>query len=371
MASMDDPIRTQNRLCTAALDAESAGRPADAVRLYRQAISVADRNPLPYLFLGYALEQLQQDSAAVQAWSLAADLDPRVVNAWRDDGVPADVQLRSRAADRAIRSHFTEMHKATIAHYKERHPQADVARIEAAIWCQTHDAEVEFRSPRQIPQLFFVPDLAPIAVYGPEHMPWYKTLEAAWKNIRSEFVAAQELAGDEQRPYLNQKAASHGEDWQRIAGSLNWGSFHLYKQGVANRKLVELFPATLHALESVPLIMKPGGPSEVLFSVLRGGQRIPSHFGVANTDMTVHLPIITTDKSAIRVVDEVHPWKAGKVFAFDDAFEHESWNDSEDVRVNLLFEAWHPDLTLDEQCAIVETFEAREKWSRERCIQPA
>ena len=118
----------------------------------------------------------------------------------------------------------------------------------------------------------------------------------------------------------------------------------------------------------MPLCETANGPSEILFSVLQGGKRIPPHFGMSNTDVTVHMPLIAPPQSAIRVLDDTYAWQEGRVFAFDDAFEHESWNDSSETRVNLLFEAWHPDLAADERQAITAVFEARASWNRCRRI---
>jgi len=365
---MNDAVRTQNDLCSAALDAEESGRLADAAGLYRRAVSCDESNPTPYLFLGFVLQKLDQADAAVQVWSLAADLDSRIVNSWRNADIPADIQQRSRAADRAIRSYLSAMHAACVDEYRRQHPRANIDRIAAAIWCQTHDSAFEYQHPRQKPHLFFVPGLAPIPVYGPTHMPWRNGLEAAFDGIRKEFLATWEAAKGEERPYLGPGASGLGESWTPIVNSLNWGSLHLYKQGVANPQLVELFPETMRALQPVPLVDAANGPSEILFSVLQGEQRIPPHFGVANTAATVHMPIVATEGSAIRVVDDVFHWQPGKVFAFDDAFDHESWNDSAEPRVNLLFETWHPDLTDDERRVITIAFEARKGWSRSRHV---
>jgi len=358
----------QNKLCTAALDAEESGELATAEKLYRQSIDCDRENPTPYLFFGYVLEKLHRNDAATEAWSLAADLDPRVINAWRSPNIAADIRCRSKAANLAVRSHFVLLHKAAIDEYLRLRPDANITRIGEAIWCQTHDKDFEYQHPRQRPQLFFVPDLTPIEVYEPAVLPWQAALESATDDIRQEFLAAREQAADEEQPYLKLQVASLGEDWQPIANSLNWGSYHLYKKGIANPRLLDLFPATLKALESVPLCETANGPSEILFSVLQGGKRIPPHFGVSNTDVTVHLPLIVPPQSAIRVLDDTYAWQEGRVFAFDDAFEHESWNDSNETRVNLLFEAWHPDLTGDERQAITAVFEARASWNRSRRI---
>ena len=126
---MNDQTRTQNRLCSRALAKEESGRLEDAAELFREAIACDSGNPTPYLFLGFVLEKLNRTDAAVQVWSLAADLDSRIVNTWRNPDVPADIQQRSRAADLAIRGHLTAMHTACIAEYQSQHPQADVERI--------------------------------------------------------------------------------------------------------------------------------------------------------------------------------------------------------------------------------------------------
>ena len=51
---------------------------------------------------------------------------------------------------------------------------------------------------------------------------------------------------------------------------------------------------------------------------------------------------------------------------FDDSFIHEAENTSEQDRVVLIFSVWHPDLTLDEQTAIQQSFNARQTWLDER-----
>jgi len=35
----------------------------------------------------------------------------------------------------------------------------------------------------------------------------------------------------------------------------------------------------------------------------------------------------------------------GKVFAWDHSYEHEAWHDGDEVRVTLIVDVWHPDLT--------------------------
>ena len=50
----------------------------------------------------------------------------------------------------------------------------------------------------------------------------------------------------------------------------------------------------------------------------------------------------------IRVKHAWHSWKLGKVLLFDDSYEHEVKNDTDEPRVVLLVRVWHPNL-LQEQ----------------------
>lgn len=77
----------------------------------------------------------------------------------------------------------------------------------------------------------------------------------------------------------------------------------------------------------------------------------------------MHLPLIVPEpkKCGIRVAGETRQWEVGKALLFDDAFEHEVWNDGDNERVVLLFDVWHPDLTQDEITAVQAMFQEVER----------
>lgn len=367
---MEDTSAAQNTICNQAFAAETSGRLEEAIAEYRRAIRLDASNPTPYLFLGYALDRAGDDAAAVQVYSLAADVDARAINAWRSDRVSPEIRERSRRADRAVRAHFTKLHADSVAEFHRSRPDADLDRIYAAVWCQTHVDAFEYRQPNQRPHVFYVPDLAPVEIFDPADIAGAERLESAWEDIRAEYVDVESRRLAEHRPYV-ESSRGLGEAWRPLVASTNWGSIHLYKQGQPNRKALKLFPKTWDALRDLPLVCTEGRPREVLFSILEGGQYIPPHFGLSNTDATAHLPLVVPAGSAIRVGDTVTEWQPGKLFAFDDSFDHESWNRSPEPRVNLLFEVWHPDLSRDERDAIAACFEARDRWNRARRIGPA
>jgi aspartate beta-hydroxylase len=107
-------------------------------------------------------------------------------------------------------------------------------------------------------------------------------------------------------------------------------------------------------LEALPLgRIREHGP-EVLFSVFTAGTHLLPHRGVTNIRSVAHLPLIIPRDCALQVGGEIHEWKRGEVVVFDDTFEHEAWNRSDQVRVVLIFDVWNPHLTDVEREAMRE-----------------
>ena len=96
----------------------------------------------------------------------------------------------------------------------------------------------------------------------------------------------------------------------------------------------------------------------VLFSLLRPGTRIRPHHGFTNARLICHLPLIVPGECALRVGNQIHPWREGELVVFDDSMEHEAWNLSKELRVVLLFDIWRPELTDAERVMVAATLEA-------------
>ena len=47
----------------------------------------------------------------------------------------------------------------------------------------------------------------------------------------------------------------------------------------------------------------------------------------------------------IRVADEEKTWENGRIIVFDDSFEHEVWHNGDELRLILIVDLWHPDLS--------------------------
>ncbi|MBP6627175.1 MAG: aspartyl/asparaginyl beta-hydroxylase domain-containing protein, partial [Arenimonas sp.] len=85
--------------------------------------------------------------------------------------------------------------------------------------------------------------------------------------------------------------------------------------------------------------------------------RIPPHHGATNCRLTVHLPLVIPPNCALQVGNHVRPWTMGELLIFDDTVEHAAWNDSDQLRVVLIFDVWHPMLSAAERRLVKGTLE--------------
>jgi aspartate beta-hydroxylase len=344
---------------------ERAGDLAGAVQAYLDAFRLNPNDWRVALFAGYALEAAGRREDAAVVFSLGDDVNLAVRTAKDDPRADPEIRLRARVADRVFCEVFTAIHHRAVDEAERLAPGADLSRIRRAIWPKTHDQPFAYRTPLHEPSIFYCPDLEPAPTMARERLPWAAEVEAATDDIRAEYLAAVR-SGAAMAPYV--PSAFPGAEWDKLKGQTNWSALHLYG-GARETPLAKAFPKTMAALMRtgvLPLVQ--GAPVELFFSRLTPGTHIPPHFGCINSRLTVHLPLIVPSDCAIRVGSEVHTWTEGRIFAFDDSFEHEAWNRGSSERVVLIFEAHRPDLSAVERDAIEFVFSKREGWLRSRKI---
>jgi aspartyl/asparaginyl beta-hydroxylase (cupin superfamily) len=86
-----------------------------------------------------------------------------------------------------------------------------------------------------------------------------------------------------------------------------------------------------------------------MYSLLKPRTVIPPHVGASNARLVCHLPLIVPPGCSFRVGNTVREWVPGRAWVFDDTIEHEARNDSDQLRVLLIWDTWHPDLTEPER----------------------
>lgn len=203
-----------------------------------------------------------------------------------------------------------------------------------------------------------------------EHFPWMAQLEASTDAIRAEFLAMLQRDRAALRPYVMQEAGTPENKWTALDGSLDWGASFLWEYGKRNDAVCDACPQTVAALEALPRADIPGRAPSAFFSLLKPHSRIPPHTGVTNTRAIIHLPLIVPPGCFFRVGGETRAWQEGVAFAFDDTIDHEAWNDSDQLRVILIFDVWNPHLSLEEQ-ALLKQFYATADASKTSTVLPA
>jgi aspartyl/asparaginyl beta-hydroxylase (cupin superfamily) len=101
-----------------------------------------------------------------------------------------------------------------------------------------------------------------------------------------------------------------------------------------------------------------------MFSALAPHTHIPPHHGETNARLVVHLPLIVPDHCRYRVGFEHRRWHVGEVLIFDDSIEHEARNDSDELRVVLIFDVWNPLLSAAEREMVREISAALPEFER-------
>jgi aspartyl/asparaginyl beta-hydroxylase (cupin superfamily)/Tfp pilus assembly protein PilF len=199
--------------------------------------------------------------------------------------------------------------------------------------------------------VYHYPYLPPIEFFDRAEFPWLDAIEAATDPIRDEFLAI--LRADAGFvPYITYPDDVPHNQWAELNNSPRWSAFHLFKMGKLIEENAAKCPVTMNALSGAPQPDQPGRTPSAMFSLLKPKTRIPPHTGVTNVRLVTHLPLIVPEGCAFRVGNETRQWVPGRAWVFDDTIEHEAWNDSEKLRVVLIFDIWHPQLTPPERALV-------------------
>jgi len=170
-------------------------------------------------------------------------------------------------------------------------------------------------------------------VFDKSVFPWTADFETGWETIRKELDAV--LGAPEHLPSFHELSP----DQKRISKGDNWKTFVFYVFGDRFDPNCARCPATAQLLDGVPNIRN------AWFSILAPHYRIPPHQGPTNGIVRIHLGLIIpkdSDNCRIRVDQEVLGWQEGKCIVFDDYYEHEVWNDTDEQRVVLFFDVDRP-----------------------------
>ena len=166
------------------------------------------------------------------------------------------------------------------------------------------------------------------------HFPWVESLESAYPEIRNELIDL--LKHPEKIPSFHQISP----DQKRISKGDNWKTFGMYVFGHRIEENCRICPHTAKTLSSIPNMRT------AMFSILQPHYHIVPHRGPSRAVVRVHLGLIVPkdqpDKLWIRVDDQRLHWEEGKVLIFDDFYEHEVRNDTDELRAVLFIDVDRP-----------------------------
>jgi aspartyl/asparaginyl beta-hydroxylase (cupin superfamily) len=210
----------------------------------------------------------------------------------------------------------------------------------------------------QEPTNFHYPGLPEIEFHDPDQFAGIRELEAGTNAVRAEFEALMKVKTAELVPYTQYPDHVPLGQWRELNNNLDWTAIHLLQNGERVEANARHCPGTLELLAKLPQPDIPGAGPNAMFSLLAPKTRIPPHTGVANVRLVAHLPLIVPPGCGFRVGATTREWHVGEAFVFDDTIEHEAWNDSDDLRVVLIFDLWAPALGPAEREALAKLISA-------------
>ena len=170
-------------------------------------------------------------------------------------------------------------------------------------------------------------------VYDTRIFPWVAALEAQAPRIRAELLAI--LRRQSELPSFHDIST----DVRTISQDAGWKTFFLCGYGNTSPRNIAQCPATWAAVQVIP------GLQTAMFSVLEPGKHLAPHRGPYNGLLRLHLGLVVPEPATalgIRVGRQTHHWEEGRALVFDDAYEHEAWNDSGATRVVLFVDFIKP-----------------------------
>jgi ornithine lipid ester-linked acyl 2-hydroxylase len=171
-------------------------------------------------------------------------------------------------------------------------------------------------------------------VYDVGDFPWAVNVEREWHLIRAELDNL--LTRKEELPGCHEIVS----EVRSVSTDRGWKSFIFAGYGLKSEQAIRLCPQTWRILQRIPDM------KTAMFSVFEPGKHLKPHRGPYNGVLRLHLGLVVPDTPprtvAIRVDNEVCQWEEGRVLIFDDSYEHEAWNHSEQTRVVLFVDFVKP-----------------------------
>ncbi|KAH8261008.1 hypothetical protein KR044_002121 [Drosophila immigrans] len=159
-------------------------------------------------------------------------------------------------------------------------------------------------------------------------------LQLSWRAIRREALTLLNARGNFQ------------PEAEQLRDTGNWQQFELFAQGRRQHGNCRRAPLTCALLDQLPA-STGCRRGQVKFSAMRAQTHVWPHCGPTNCRLRTHLTLVAPEPhlTSLRVADQQRTWHEGGLFIFDDSFEHEVWHNGTQLRLVLILDLWHPDLS--------------------------
>jgi aspartyl/asparaginyl beta-hydroxylase (cupin superfamily) len=329
-------------LMTLAAAHRQRGNAVDERAAIDSALDVDARFIPGLLAKGDWMERHSSPAAAAAIYKAALQISP-AENEWPDEFREQLVHARNFAGRHAagllqhLDAALVDDLRQLPAHLGERWREAIAIRAGLTGPCVSYSNQLH------------VPRLPAIPFFDRSAFPFLGALEAKTDIIRRELAHVIAHRNDHFEPYIAYQPGEPVNQWHKLNHSRDWSAFHLWRSGVAVENNLEHCPETAQALRSLPLADIDGLCPNVFFSALQPHTHIPPHHGESNARLIAHLPLMVPPNCRLRVGFEEREWKVGEALVFDDTLSHEAINDSDELRVVLIFDLWNPLLSSAER----------------------
>jgi aspartate beta-hydroxylase len=331
---------------------EAAGDFASAIDSWQSAVQLQPDFFVARLHLAVSLERAGQAREALLQYS-------RAVKTAQDQGrwtnpstTPQSLRPMVERAVHTVRTGRRALFFGMIEPLVQRYGRESMTRVEQCLRIYLGEQSGSSSDPRQRPTFLFFPGLPPSPYLDRSLFSWIEAFEAQTPAISAELAAL--LPSSQGRERVFSSEALEQENLRGLDVPPSWTGYYFFRHGMRREDNCAACPHTARALDALPLAhVRDHGP-EVLYSVFTPGTHLLPHKGVTNTRLVGHLPLIIPPDSALNVGGEIHQWQPGRVVIFDDTYEHEAWNRSQQTRVVMIFDIWNPHLTEAERAAVAE-----------------
>ncbi|MEI9401155.1 aspartyl/asparaginyl beta-hydroxylase domain-containing protein [Mesorhizobium argentiipisi] len=182
---------------------------------------------------------------------------------------------------------------------------------------------------------------APAILDAGTHFPNATKFTAAWQNIRDEALAAKLNKAPRFHDIMPEQADISAND------GLDWRMFVLKAYDMTIPENLARMPVLTRLLSECPEV------KSAAVSFLAPRKHIPPHRGPFRGIMRFHLGLVIPKQpdgrpaTIMMINHEERRIADGECMLWDDTFEHEVMNNSDQPRVALLLDVWRPQMPLD------------------------